>query len=150
MRALLWILLFLCLCAAVALYQSRLTGVARAERDAARGQRAATRPVPDGFGHAIVGEASGAPFVEPDPRVTPAPRPSAAPRGRGFDPAQGNEHIVKRGESLSTICQMHYGTARPEVVAALARFNKLKSLDAIREGQPLAIPPLGTLEVAPK
>lgn len=155
MRALLWILLFATLCAAIALFQSRITYSARAERDAVRGARKEARAEPEGFGHAIVGEASGAPLVEPDPRVVPPP-PSrngaggTAPRPDPSIPNQQNTHVVKRGESLSTICQMHYGTAKPDLVAALARFNKLKGVDAIREGQPLAIPPLATLNVQSK
>jgi nucleoid-associated protein YgaU len=47
---------------------------------------------------------------------------------------------VRRGQSLSVICQEHYKTARRDLVEALARFNALSSPDRIREGQTLRLP----------
>jgi phage tail protein X len=53
---------------------------------------------------------------------------------------------VGAGETLSTICQEHYGTARPEVVAAVARANRIEKIDRIRAGTKLLLPVLTGLE----
>jgi len=55
--------------------------------------------------------------------------------------------IVQRGDSLSSVCQAHYGTSRKEIVQALAAFNKLKNADQLREGDTLLIPPLDRLTI---
>ena len=52
-----------------------------------------------------------------------------------------------KGQSLSTICAAHYGTSRIEIVQALARYNHIERVDAIREGQKLRIPPLDALGI---
>ncbi len=53
-----------------------------------------------------------------------------------FDPlAQGDRHIVKKGETLSGIA-LDYGVT----VDALVEVNGLKSADAIRIDQELVIP----------
>lgn len=156
MRILFWILLLLCVFAGVSLYHARFTDEARAERGAAQASADAGRPLPDGYGaRAVVGEKSGAPVVEglpparPQQPAPPAPNPKgAAPAKSG--PAAATTHVVKRGESLSTICDTYYGTSRKDLVEALARFNKLKSVNALAEGQKLAIPTLATLGIAPK
>jgi nucleoid-associated protein YgaU len=155
-RILLWLLLLVCVFGAVSLYHSRFTADAREKRGAAQAAAESGRTLPEGYqARVIVGEKSGAPIVEgarpvapqapagPDPkaRTAPAPKPS---------PAGATTHVVKRGESLSTISDKYYGTSRPEVVQALAKFNKLKSANALREGQALAIPPLADLGVPAK
>jgi len=53
--------------------------------------------------------------------------------------------IVQPGQNLSTICRARYGTARVEVVEAVARHNRLANADSIREGQKLDLPPLEQL-----
>jgi hypothetical protein len=53
--------------------------------------------------------------------------------------------VVAPGQSLSTICQSRYGTSRPEVVQALARYNGLKDANALRAGDTLRAPPLEQL-----
>ena len=146
MRILLWILLLLALCAAVWTYQSRFTQAARAERDRAVGRIAVSADAKPGVGHVIVGAKSGAAPVDPPAGWTPTP---AAEDTRGQDAAAGSageaEHVVQRGESLSTICSIHYGTSKGELVQALARYNKIERLDSIREGQKLKIPPRSAL-----
>jgi hypothetical protein len=53
--------------------------------------------------------------------------------------------VVLPGQNLSTICRGHYGTARVEVVEAVARHNRLANSDSLREGQTLDLPPLEQL-----
>jgi LysM repeat protein len=155
-RILLWILLLLCVFGAVSLYHARFAETARDERGAAHAAAEAGRPLPSGYGaRVIVGEKSGAPVVEglppaeppnavpADPKAQPAPAPKPSPTA-------ATTHVVKRGESLSTICDKYYGTSKKEYVEALAKVNKLKSVSAIREGQTLTIPPLDKLGVAAK
>lgn len=77
------------------------------------------------------------PFPErPDP-AAPAPAPVVA--SREF------ELTVQRGQTLSTICKAHYGTARVSVVEALARHNRMRDASSLREGQRLQLPALETL-----
>lgn len=156
MRILLWILLLVCVFGAVSLYHARFTATAREERGAAHAAAESDRPLPEGFGaRVVVGEKSGAPVVEglrpvePEKRAEKDPQAKPAPAPKPSSTA-GAKHVVKRGESLSTISDKYYGTSRPDVVQALARFNKLKSVNALREGQELAIPRLAELGVAAK
>jgi nucleoid-associated protein YgaU len=53
--------------------------------------------------------------------------------------------VVTSGDSLSSLCQSHYGTSRLEVVQALALYNKLKDPNQLREGQSLSLPPIDRL-----
>ncbi|MBK7877975.1 MAG: LysM peptidoglycan-binding domain-containing protein [Planctomycetes bacterium] len=52
---------------------------------------------------------------------------------------------MRRGQTLSAICQSHYKTARPSVVDAVARHNKLSDPASLREGQRILLPPLDSL-----
>lgn len=151
MRILIWILLLLGLAFAAARYHDRFMSDAREERDARQRDFRAEEGLPDGYGHAIVGGASGAEPVGPPVSAQPAPspalrtepvRPPPASEGTG---AAGVEHVVKAGESLSKICAAHYGSGRADVVAAVVKFNHLASGDSIREGQKLQLPPLAKL-----
>jgi nucleoid-associated protein YgaU len=56
------------------------------------------------------------------------------------------EVTVRPGDTLGELCQGFYGTARPALVAALARFNGLSGPDRIRAGQVLLLPPVEDLE----
>jgi phage tail protein X len=157
-RIALWLLVLVTVCAALLLWNERVSVQARAERAALR--EAATRaedgsPTGDearGFGHVIVGEKSGAPLLEPEPPPA-APHgapPAADPRNAHKDappkPASSEDasreahYVVAPGESLSTICQRHYGSSRPDVVAAVAHANKLEKADQIRAGMKIVLP----------
>lgn len=165
MRIALWLLVLVTVCAGLLLWNERITVQARAERETLRPGRAQTGDGGDGFGHAIVGEKSGSPLIEPAP--LPAPPPSGTHGGGGKkvveDPRKQNgsdrpavlpqgatEHVVAAGESLSTICQAHYGTSKPDVVAAVARANKLEKAGQIRAGTKLVLPPLSELTGGPR
>ena len=49
---------------------------------------------------------------------------------------------VQAGQTLSEICHEHYGSARQELVLAVARYNRLTGPDEIREGQRILLPVL--------
>ncbi|MBL8857829.1 MAG: LysM peptidoglycan-binding domain-containing protein [Planctomycetes bacterium] len=150
MRILLWILLLLCAFAGVSLYHSHFTADAREQRAAAHA--AALEPLPEGFnGRVVVGEKSGAPLVEGVPiQRPPNPARSDSKGDAPSKPTAAKEHLVKAGESLSGICAKYYGSSRPEIVNALSQFNGLKSPNALRSGQTLAIPPLSALGITRK
>lgn len=160
MRILIWILLLLGLAFAVSRYHDSVMSDARDERTSRQREFRDTEGLPDGFGHAIVGQASGAeplesPATTPQPeprrittRTPPSPTPPPSPSGSGSAAPSANRvatHVVKAGESLSKICAAHYGSGRPDVVAAVVKYNRLASGDAIREGQTLELPPLSAL-----
>lgn len=155
MRIVLWLLVLVTVCAALLLWNERVSVEARAEREALRAGSTpdADGPTGDdaqGFGHVIVGEKSGAPILEPQPRVVPPPagtertartqKSPSKPAGSAPDPNRATEYTVAAGESLSTICQRHYGTSHPDVVAAVARANKLGKADQIRAGMKIVLP----------
>jgi len=124
MRIVLWLLVLVTVCAALLLWNQRITTEARAERDALRQgsapSSASTDDAADGFGHVLVGEKSGAPILEPDPSLAPPPgvppvtdprnaRKNAPQNSASSDDAQHEtQYVVAAGESLSTICQRHY------------------------------------------
>ncbi len=155
MRIALWLLVLVTVCAGLLLWNERITVQARAEREALRPSRTQWGEAGDGFGHAIVGEKSGAPLIEPAPAPIPPPVGSSGSnpqggQGNGSDrqptkPHAATEHVVAPGESLSTICQAHYGTSKPDVVEAVARANKLEKAGQIRAGMKLVLPPLSEL-----
>jgi nucleoid-associated protein YgaU len=104
--------------------------------------------LPPDWGAVVLGAPSGAepyaPAAQPA-APTPAPPPAPAPAPT---PATAHEFelTVSPGQSLSSICKEHYGTASVALVEALARVNGLKSPDALRSGQKLRLPPLETLQ----
>jgi len=119
----------------------------RAEPAPAPAAAAPSSELPQGWGSVVLGAPAGAlppaEGAQPQPAPAPAPSPApppAAPAAREF------ELVVSPGQSLSTICKEHYGTASVALVAALARFNGLSSPDAVRAGQKLKLPPLETLQ----
>lgn len=113
----------------------------------------------------LVGRPSGA---RPIPRPAPPEEPKAqflqrpardpiaedeAPRGGLGLPAAAFTEIepdftmvVRNGQSLSVICQEHYGTARKSLVDALAAYNGLPNADSIRVGDSLSLPAIERLE----
>ena len=48
--------------------------------------------------------------------------------------------MIAPGDSLSRICEQHYGTSRLEVLEALAHYNGLRSANQIRTGATLLLP----------
>ncbi len=104
--------------------------------------------LPPGWGSVVLGAPSGAePPVAEEPTPTPTPAPTPAPAPTPEPPAAREfELTVSPGQSLSTICKQHYGTASVALVEALARFNQLESANAVRAGQKLRLPPLETLQ----
>lgn len=145
------VLLFL----AASLWQRSWTSAARAERSAERGDPGAVlSEVPAGWSRVVIGRPSGAePHRGANPQIPPSdsqvgaqPRPPAPPTPQApAAPTSSSRVVVQSGQNLTRICREHYGTARAEVVAAVARHNKLASPDALREGQPLELPPLDQL-----
>lgn len=144
----------------------------RAAAEAGPAETAATFQEEPGWGSVIVGAPSGAaPLAEDDAPVptAPASAPAAgthapdaaartpaapAPGGAPAPPLPPTAHAfeltVAAGQTLSTICKEHYGSARLELVQALARANALASPDALREGQKLHLPPLEELLAKPR
>lgn len=110
----------------------------------------ASRPAASDWVRIVVGAPSGAEPIEVETprRATPAPlarrEPDAAPPSRTSTPREF-ELTVQQGQTLSTICKAHYGTARASVVQALARHNQMRDASALREGQHLKLPALETL-----
>jgi nucleoid-associated protein YgaU len=148
-RSVLWIVILLTLCASLWAWNVRITSRARAEREELRHGRASATELPEGWGRAVVGEASGAPLVDPPPApVDPRKSPGPAPAPKGPEPSANarTEHVVAAGESLSKICQAHYGTAHPDVVGAVARANKIEKVDQLRVGGVVVLPPLAELK----
>jgi hypothetical protein len=169
-RLLLGALVLVALFLAAATWQRRFSEAARDERNAELG-----RPVhgveapPEGWSVVTVGRPGGG---EPFGATSPAPTPARAPGSpAGAAPAktpppaapqapspstpapsqlqpQGGDSsawLVEPGQSLSGICSTRYGTARAEVVDAVARHNGLSSPDLVRQGQRLDLPPIERL-----
>jgi nucleoid-associated protein YgaU len=173
-KLLVGVLLLVAAFAAAAIWQRNWRAEAEARRELARTSDGRSSPRPkaaaeEGWGRVIIGRPSGAdpvaPSSEPLPRADasasplPAPSPAAPPAGetrQSTDPASGESPavpageariVVQHGESLSSLCQTHYGTRRPEVVQALAAYNHLKDPDRVREGQVVVMPPIERLIV---
>lgn len=160
MRSVLWILILLTLCATLWAWNVRVTTRARAERAELRQGRSPSSDLPAGWDHAVIGEASGAPLVEPpSPSRATQKAPggthrSELPSSKGVPPqpptgpeTQAVQHVVAAGESLSTICQARYGTARPDLVAAVARANHLDQPGQIKTGATIVLPALAELHL---
>lgn len=152
MRALLWISVLLATFVLAWMIQDRWAAERREERDAAYARPSdGGSDLPEGFTRVVVGEPSGAaPVVPPTP---PVPRPgTASPRDTGGAAANDRlrHHVVKPGDSLSKICAAFYGTARKDVVDAVARANGLSKPEALRAGQQLVLPPLQELKGPPR
>ena len=106
----------------------------------------------DGWATLVLGAPSGAKSIRhknaappesiiqgptPEP-VTPQPLPPT------IQPDQ--ERRIAPGDSLSRICEQHYGTSRPRLVQALARYNGLSSPNQIPVGATLLLPDLDLLQ----
>ncbi len=147
MRLLLGGLLLLALFGGAALWQRSWTSAARSERDAARTGGTA---IGDGWSRVVVGRPSGGePYVGPVEKGSAVPPvreqvPPGPTRALSPQPAD-TEITVQSGQSLSKICQEHYGTARLAVIEAVARYNHLADPDTLREGQKLRLPHLESL-----
>lgn len=167
MKLLIGVLLLLVTFVAAAMWQRSWRADAHAERERARSSGTGlASPEPgaraEGWGRVIIGRPSGVdpepPYAERPPAQVPTPPSSALPgstpakkNGARATPAEpspsaGEERIVVRsGDSLSSVCQSHYGTSRQDVVQALALYNEMKDPNGLREGQTLKLPPLEKL-----
>lgn len=56
------------------------------------------------------------------------------------EPLPDLELVVRSGQTLSEIAQDHYGTSRPSLVLALARYNGLEDPDRVRVGATIRLP----------
>lgn len=106
----------------------------------------------DGWSHLILGEPSGAPALVVDPpanrsrlqrneRPVPQADVTAPP-----EEAIGFTYVVQPGDTLSQICSRFYADRKElsltELVRRVAEHNELSSVDAIRQGDSLVLPPL--------
>ncbi|MCY2958723.1 MAG: LysM peptidoglycan-binding domain-containing protein [Planctomycetota bacterium] len=157
MRAALWIAVLLLAFVLAWRIQERWADGRREERDAAYARPSeAGAAVPEGFSRAVVGEPSGAAPITPPLAArppNPTPRPGGKPGQDGAAPTGSDKlrhHIVQKGDSLSKICAAAYGTARRDVVEAVARANGLSNPEAVRIGQQIVLPPLSELRSPPR
>ena len=163
MRLLFGVLTLLALFAAAALWQRSWTTEARSDRAPFPGAGGATAAGSgDGWSRVVVGRPSGGEPYANGPESAPAPRapgvldtgvhaqpapappaPDAAPPPT--EPAADAVVDVQAGQTLSEICRIRYGTARPALVLAVARYNHLAGPDEIKEGQRIRLPEAGKL-----
>jgi nucleoid-associated protein YgaU len=174
-RILLGALILVAVFLAATTWQRRFADAARAEREVALGRATAEEAPPEGWslvtvGRPSLGEGFGiAPGAVP-PAVPAASNASIQPPGQvpahdsgtatpggtttsnppastpsAVDPTSATQWIVEPGQSLSRICAARYGSARLEIVEAVARHNGLASADLVREGQRLELPPVERL-----
>lgn len=150
MRAALWILSLLVLFATAWLVQARWREAAARELG-----RTELRPLDQGWSRALIGRPSGVEPVNVPPRAAPQPTDPptiAAEAPRAPSPEQtapttpAARHVVAAGETLASICALHYGSKKKDVVAALARFNGLADANALRVGQTLLVPRIEELQ----
>jgi nucleoid-associated protein YgaU len=168
-KLLIGVLLLLVAFVAAAIWQTSWRAEARAERGLVRSGQQRTPPPKaqdEGWGRVIIGRPSGAEPVQPaEPPASPRFPKSAPEADPGHDPSKragdrlappgseqptaaalGDGHVVvQSGDTLSRLCQAHYGTSRPDVVQALAAYNGLKDADSLRAGQTLNLPNLERL-----
>ena len=144
MRALLGLVVLGGLFLFAASWQRDQTARLRDERSLRYGVPAAGETRQEGWSTLVLGGSSGAPPIpapERPPGVDweePASEGGEAPRAVPFQPDYRYE--VQPGDVLGVICQRHYGTAKPRLVEAVARYNELASADAIRAGVVLLLP----------
>lgn len=151
MRALLGLLVLGGLFVVAASWQESHTERLRAQRSREFGLPSAGEAHDDSWCTLVLGRKSGAePIPTPDPAelayAEPAPSADAAAAEPepSFEPDYRYE--VQKNDVLGKICQRHYGTARPRLVDAVARYNELASANDIRAGQILLLPDRELLE----
>jgi nucleoid-associated protein YgaU len=106
----------------------------------------------DGWATLVLGAPSGAKSIRPKNAAPPesiiqgpTPEPvTPQPLPPTIQPDQ--ERRIAPGDSLSRICEQHYGTSRPRLVQALALYNSLSSPNQIRVGATLLLPDLDLLQ----
>jgi nucleoid-associated protein YgaU len=106
----------------------------------------------DGWTTLVLGAPSGAKSIRPKNAAPPesiiqgpTPEPvTPQPLPPTIQPDQ--ERTIAPGDSLSRICEQHYGTSRPRLVQALALYNSLSSPNQIRVGATLLLPDLDLLQ----
>ena len=159
MRLLLGLLVLGGLCLLAANWQENLRSAALETRRLERGIPSHAVPEvngTDGWATLVLGTPSGAepiaPQVSPkNPPVIQIPIrgvaiPANAPTVSSPPTLQADqEHTVVKGDSLSRICEKHYGTSRSSVIKALARYNGLGSANQIQLGATLLLPDLDLL-----
>lgn len=130
-----------------ALWQNRRLEALEHRREVAArvadGKLAETRSglVPAGRAVLTVGAPSGAaPLEEPVPEEVVDAGDFALPDLPDF------ELTVQPGQTLSQICEAHYGTAASSLVRALADYNGLADVDALGVGERLRLPEIGELQ----
>lgn len=156
MRLLLGLLLLLSLFTLALVWQRRTAQASSGAAITARDSAGLARPYASDWTRLVVGGPSGAEPIElaptpsletkvlargkeAPPRATTPAAPTPRDAGREF------ELVVRKGQTLSSICQAHYKTARPAVVEAVARYNRMADTANLREGQKLKLPPIETL-----
>jgi nucleoid-associated protein YgaU len=171
-RLLFGILILLTLFSAAALWQRSWTKEARSSREPfpSSVQEPGSAANADGWSRVVLGRPSGgAPYEVPPASVDegpaktphgdraagpiddkqlgsqPAVAPSSAPNPTPVQPAKDAVLTVQAGQTLSEICRDRYGTARLELVLALARYNRMAGPDELREGQEILLPALESL-----
>lgn len=152
MRAVLWIAILVAAFVLAWQVQDRWAAERREERDAAYARLPdGGGDLPEGYSRAVVGAPSGAAPVLPSESARPVGRPAApAPEPSASGTGSLRRHVVQKGDVLSKICSAYYGTARKDVVDAVARANGLADPQALRVGQQLVLPPLDELRSAPR
>jgi nucleoid-associated protein YgaU len=147
MRALLLLLALAAAFGLAALWQSRHLQGLRERREVAAmvadGAFAETSSglVPAGRAVMTLGVPSGAPPLEGEPAE------DVADVGRFQPPDLPDfELTVQPGQTLSQICEAHYGTSNRSLVGALAEYNGLADADALSVGDRLRLPELDKLQ----
>lgn len=160
MRALLLALILAGLFGAAFLWQERHWAGIRAEQRAVEAEQdARAHPTESGTLEAgravlVVGNPSGA---DPVPRPQEAREPES-PRAEGptavssdpdspltREPLPEFQLEVQPGQTLSGLAHLHYGEHGSELLEALAAHNGLASVDALRAGAILRLPPIERL-----
>lgn len=85
-------------------------------------------------------EAMATPSGSATPQTATTPPPSAATKVDEI-----KEVKVKKGDTLSLLCEHYYGSSATKLVSALAHYNSMKNTQ-VYLGQTLRIPPKATLQ----
>lgn len=151
MRVFLGLLVLTSLFLMAAFWQKGITQRLEAKRELEQGWSVVTGDGQDRWVKLVVGRPSGA-----EPMATPIHlqgTPTWPPQGQDpVDPVPTPQpvvpdvtYVVQSGDVLGTICQERYGTAKPQVLQAVAEYNELSDPDALKLGQVLALPSLEVL-----